>query len=739
MFEFNPEELFVPQLPAPRENHPDPDSAQPLDADEIADLLGEHGPFAAGIPEYEHRAGQLKMIRSVVQAFNSASHLMVEAGTGTGKSMAYLVPAIRWAILNNMPVVVSTNTKNLQSQLFEKDLPLIHKILGDSIKTALIKGRSNYLCLRKLMYMLEHADYEIRPADRGIAQTIIDWVKSTQTGDFTELDSAKRANARRLALDLVSTSDECAGRKCRHFRQCFLRRARAKSMAADIVIANHSLVFSEMNEKGPAIPPYSHLILDEAHNIEDAATRHFSIEISTMRFYFPLRRLGHSGTKGKGLLASLLRQVESGAITGNADLQKKLRKQCRDIGTAIRQIEKKREPFFDAMAAMLQKRGDSVRRLTTDDKLLDLWTVVTHTAAELTSAIAALNGTIKSLNETMREIDTESLGFHNEYIRDLDAQRNLMQEISDDIAFVLNMESSEYVYWIERCGPTGDSARAWAAPISIGEQMYDELYTKISSIIFVSATLSAGGSFNFIKRRLGIDRIPEERLLTLDAGSPFDHDGQSRMMVPMFLPEPGGGDDTEYTRMLGQFLASLFRRINGRGLVLFTSYTMLRETTSIVRELLNGTGIEVLAQGENSSREMLIKQFRDDISSVLMGTHSFWEGVDIVGESLSCVVLARLPFPMFTEPIVAARCEQIEASGGNAFMNYTIPTAVIKFRQGFGRLIRHRNDRGIVITADRRIVSKRYGHWFRRGIPATTSKHYDLEEMLNTIDNFLNL
>ncbi len=730
-------------LPRPRLDIPDAGQYQPICTETITSHLSEGGTIGAYLGNYEFRDEQVAMARAVSDAFNNNAHLMAEAGTGVGKSLAYLVPSILWAVKNQTPVVISTNTKNLQTQLFEKDIPLLQEALGIGFRAALIRGRNNYLCLRKFFHLVDHAGMELGLDDeaaprRSTLAAFLVWLGETTTGDVTDLAQWDKLVRDGWGSRVTAAAEECAGRACRYWRLCLLRRARAHSLAADIVVANHSLVFAEMGMRSPAIPPHAQVVFDEAHNLEESATRHFSTELSQLRLRFLVRRLGSTGrgrtaAKGRGLLGSLMQAIQEGQVTGDMDLQERMARACDGVSNLVPLAEAAAVPFFNALSTVLGGPGSRTESVRLDGRpsMPKGWDDVLEERDTLGGQLDRLMVGVDSILLALGELDDDAPGGHREYETDLSAVRCSLAEFLSDMSFVLSASDSDFVYWIERAGRWG--ACAWAAPISISNLLCESLYKQKQSCIFASATLSVRGHFEFLSKRLGLNLVEPERLQSLVVGSPFDYEQQCRLLVPMFLPDPG---DPEYGEALGAFLADLFDRTNGRALALFTSYETMRTAHGALHTAMGESDTRILMQGEDGSRAVITETFRREARSVLMGTHSFWEGVDVVGEALSCLVVTRLPFAVFTEPLFAARCERIEAEGGNAFRHYSLPQAVIRFRQGFGRLIRHRDDRGIVVVTDKRLFTKNYGSWFRSSVPAQVTRCYEPEQLAATVDTF---
>lgn len=727
-------------LKFPRRDLVTHEESERLEPSVVAEDLGPAGLLSASVKGYELRGGQVEMARALSQAINEQKHLMVEAGTGVGKSLAYLLPSARWALANGMPVVVSTNTKNLQSQLCDKDLPLIKQQLLPDLNFALLKGRGNYVCLRRVAYVLRNREQELTEAECSGMVYALAWLIQTDTGDLGELRTDwLPQGALGVLWQIGSRAEECSGRSCKNFGRCFLQKARAKAWAANIIVANHSLVFAEMGSRSPVLPEHRQIIFDEAHNLESAATRHFSVEISEIRLRLTLRRLWRKrGRRQRGLLCSLRRQIESGSLSQDAEMSKRLFNACSGARVKVEMLAAHMGEFFEALGAWLPRPGAGTRRMMPEIKEHSRWQATVEAQQALLSRVGQLAQALSLFADLLREAGEEELGFHHESTAELAAAAQWMREFSADVDFVLAIDSAEHVFWIERAGATFASAQMWAAPLRVGGQLAEQLYAQKDSVVFCSATLSVGGSFKFMQDRLGIDRIPPDRLVTMQASSPFDYAEQCVVLVPSFLSDPASDVD-RYTRDLAELMAEVFCMTEGRGLGLFTSYAMLRKCCDSLRPALATEGIRVLAQGEGVSREQLTDAFREEVNSVLMGTHSFWEGVDVVGESLSCVVVARLPFSAVGDPVFEARCEQVEREGKSAFAALALPSAVIRFRQGFGRLIRHRGDRGVVVVADSRVVTKRYGWAFRRSLPCRTVSMPDRAEFLDALRASVNM
>lgn len=730
----------VPFRVAQREPVNPPES---LDLDAVCRVFQEDGALAAKFESYEYRPEQLRMVREVGEAFNDDLVLMVEAGTGTGKSLAYLVPAILWAVRNRDPVVISTNTKNLQAQLFLKDLPFLQSAMGGGFKYALIKGRANYLCGRKLLGLLANAERELARNERLALLPVIAWLATTRTGDVAENSGLKLGMQSELWPRISTQQDECLGPGCRHSRHCFVRRARGLALQADVIVANHATIFAEAGSETQSVvlPEYRRVIFDEAHNLEDVATEAFSVVVAPWVLPRILNRLyrGRADGAGRGMFANFRFQLSRSAPPER--LKELLGKLVEDSIGEFPALRSAADALFFAVDVLFAGRRAEERLRYDEDHLPGEWHGVAQAIVPLRDAVISLASRLDKIKLATAEWTGEQEG-PPEAVSDLSdaateigAQSQRLAEFAAALDAVMRADDPLRVYWAQG-GGARDGAGLYAAPLEIGKMMEDMVFARARTAIFTSATLTAGGKFDFMRDRLGIRGAVSQRVRESDLGTCFDFPNQAILAVPAFLPDPGR-EAGAFVEPFSRFVVELLTATKGRGLVLFTAHATLREADRIIRAGLGKAGIRVMAQGVDGERARLISRFARDTSSVLLGTQSFWEGVDVPGESLSVLVVAKLPFRSHTDPLISARCELLESQGRNPFYDYMVPDAVIRLKQGVGRLIRSKHDRGAVVLCDPRVISKSYGKVFIQSLPIPAKVFRDARGAVQAVAEFL--
>lgn len=755
-------DALINALPArhyayPKRELPNPIEYAQLDPACVGQWFCPNGEFQRAMPDYEYRAEQFEMASAVAEAFTTQRHLVVEAGTGIGKTMAYLVPSVLWSLANKVPVVISTNTKNLQEQIFHKDLPTIARIIRTPFKIAMIKGRSNYLCLNRLSLLLAHREAELDESQLLPLAHVCAWLFKTVSGDLSELEFANSLSDR-----LASTPEECRGRKCRFYTRCYLQSARNQSLNADIVITNHSVFFSEP-DKPLALPKNAQVVFDEAHNLEEAATRKFLREVTSYSFMNTVRKLHFAGRRREsGMLISL----KSALLANNFLVSSEARDAAFELlNVAMKHTDALRtaaRKFLKAIADIPRKE-ESVLRMRAEFTSSPAWQRVVPLLNHLQDALFALTTDVEDLNNLLtgagdapqkltqpalqapRELSIEEVSpaeGPSDSAREVSMMVASLHEMSDNLDFTTNVGDRNWVYWItvSRDYDGKPIGGLHAAPIEIAKYMAETVFEKKESVILCSATMNVSNSPKFIAHRIGLDLVDPARVMSLCVGSPFDYKRQCLAAVPMFLPNIADARETaekDYTNAFADFTARLAIVSHGRMLILFTSYKMMIECAERMEPVLRQRGIRTLVQGSGFSRERITEMFREDCPSVLMGTDSFWEGVDLIGEALSCLVIARLPFDAINDPVVSSRSERVAENGGDSFREFAMPNAIIKFRQGFGRLIRHNEDRGVVVIADQRVITKNYGGSFRNNLPAELVKYTDENTLLVAVASFL--
>jgi len=724
-----------------------------LEVEKVREPFLPGGAFQRALATYEHRPEQVRMAEEVCRAYNEGAILLVEAGTGTGKSLAYLVPSVLWTAANRQQVVVSTSTKNLQTQLFEKDLPLVRRALGIPFTCALIKGRGNYLCLRKFLYLLKESDRELTPDERADLLPFLVWAAETETGDVAENGAfMSRFSAEVWSRLSCTRPGECVGPRCRVARRCFVRRARARSLQADVIVANHAVVFSEMDAEGVVLPPYEHVIFDEAHNVERVATEHLALRLSPPDVYRVLNRLHRPGRGGAGTglftnirfqlsrlgqraPAATARDIASAVALALADMEHL----AKAVEACFAEVGRILDPPGGARARSAAREAESRLRYDGLERRPETWDDVERAAGALCDALKRLAARLTTVRDHVKSLG-ERLTYHVDFDRALAAEAETLCGLVDPLRLLVEAQDEAFVYWIERVrrGRQPEYALC-AAPLNVGRVLAEQVYARKSTVVFSSATLTTEGTFDFARSRLGLEeweRNEPGRVRTAALGSSFDFGRQVLLGVPLFLPEPTRGERA-FEKRLAEMLEAVFRATGGRGLALFTSYEMLNATYAPLKEALEREGICVLGQGLDGERSTLTRLFERDVSSVLLGTQSFWEGVDVPGEALSCLALAKLPFEVFTDPIVQARCERLRAQGRDPFQAYSVPQAVIRLRQGFGRLVRHRHDRGVILICDKRVATRGYGRRFLDSLPVEGRVFASLEELVEAVGRFL--
>jgi ATP-dependent DNA helicase DinG len=622
----------------------------------MADVFGPGGLLEKCMPAgYEHRPSQLEMAELVDEAFRARHHLLVEAGTGTGKTLAYLVPAIR----SGRRVVISTATKSLQEQLFTKDVPFLRKHFAPDLKVAVMKGRSNFLCRQKVHQI------EDQPVLRGMEELdwftqIRDWERLTETGDRAELTFLPDDNELWARLD--ARRETCTGQKCAEFQRCFITAMHQRAAEADLIIVNHHLFFADLalrqDDFGSILPEYSAVVFDEAHEIEDVASDYFGRMISNYRFEELARDAEQALRLAQQGGPSLLRRVN------------RLRQRSHD--------------FFDVFPA---REGRSAFDPAARAAFLEQH----HTAYD--ELVAALRGV---------EADRAVLPGRAE---ELVAVARRAAELRGEMAFLLESNEKNYVYWVER---RNKGIFIAATPIDVSTILQERLFDVFDTVVLTSATLTVGGRFDFLKQRLGL-RAVRERILPPE----FDFQSQALLYIPKRLPDVR---DAGFTDKAADEIVSLLECTEGRAFCLFTSYNQMNQLFELVR---NRSPFPMLLQG-TAPRMVLLERFRTKPGAVLFATSSFWQGVDVPGDDLSCVIVDRLPFAVPSDPVVAARVRALNEDGRNAFAEYQVPEAVLALKQGFGRLIRTRTDRGVLAILDNRIQRMQYGRIFMESLPEYT-------------------
>lgn len=687
-----------------------------LEEIDIENYFAKDGILAKEIKGFEYRQEQEEMAQYIQDAINEDRKIIVEAGTGTGKTLAYLIPSIKWAVTNKKKVIIATNTINLQEQLLLKDIPLAKSIIKDEFSYVLVKGRNNYVCKRLFNELVLGKSIDIETFSmeaREQIEYILKWGNKTKTGDKAELPFEVYPDVWEL---VQSTTELCLGKKCPYRKECFYMKTRMEKMEADILISNHHVFFADLNVRAETdfdseyliLPRYDMVIFDEAHNVESVARSYFSVEVSKISFTRLLNRIYQKKNKRKKEKSALIR-VEDTVDEKNLEDSEQYIYLLNTLKEEISILQNIGDEYFDEIRKIYETNTEAPIKKSLNnfemtksrflENLREKKDIFQSKLADFLNLMMSFNNVI----DGEKDKNPEVINFNNHL--------KMFKAYIDSFKFINSFEDDNYIYWLD-INSKRTNVILTATPLNIAQKLSTVLFDNLDRLVFASATIVVNGNFDYFKKSLGLD---EEDCIEAIIKSPFDYDEQMSVYIPSDIQD--SENINAFVSDASKFILNILLKTDGKAFILFTSYTMLNQIYYSISKKLKDKGFEVFLHGDKP-RSQIIKEFKEAENPILFGTISFWEGVDVQGENLSNVIITKLPFLVPTDPVVSAISKKIEEDGGNSFMDFQLPEAIIKFKQGVGRLIRKKTDSGNIFILDNRILKKRYGSLFINALPS---------------------